>query len=525
MEKSFQEIDIEKAINQSSFLFKYDTGLGKSYVLSGCLAHLRYFNECWKALVLTSSIGIMNLNGEIQKFVAQYDPSRTLVISSITELKDRLVFSNDDWDIIICGYSTFKSINDAYKKALNIKTKNKFCIPLKEWFGNYHGLLLADECHLIGSPSSDKAKNFFNSLPYFDYRYLFSATPWDKKEKAYPILKALDESLVKGLSYTEWLSTFCELGTKFSPYAPNIDTWDIGKWTRLQNILADTYIAVREKSLLNLPPAIDMDLITVDMSPIHREIYELFSNINAKIIAQDKSKDQSLVDKLINTFQILQLVVDNPYLIKNNEKIRNRMEEFELYDDVAKLDQLVAKFDYTRDFTKLKCLDNILQYECDEMENKVLVFYYHPLTLNELRKKYSNAYIISREVPEDERFQIIEKFKKDPKEKVLIASIMIANTSFTLTECKAEIFYERQWSGIIHEQAKGRIHRIGSTEEVRYYNLCFNNSIDNIQLETLKTKGDTMIGLGKKTHLTSDEWRLIFGGSIDDQNTFLQKLS
>jgi hypothetical protein len=34
-----------------------------------------------------------------------------------------------------------------------------------------------------------------------------------------------------------------------------------------------------------------------------------------------------------------------------------------------------------------------------------------------------------------------------------------------------------------------------------------------------------MKGLGKKTHLTSDEWRLIFGGSIDDQNTFLQKLS
>ena len=126
MEKSFQEIDIEKAINQSSFLFKYDTGLGKSYVLSGCLAHLRYFNECWKALVLTSSIGIMNLNGEIQKFVAQYDPSRTLVISSITELKDRLVFSNDNWDIIICGYSTFKSINDAYKKALNDLLKISF---------------------------------------------------------------------------------------------------------------------------------------------------------------------------------------------------------------------------------------------------------------------------------------------------------------------------------------------------------------------------------------------------------------
>ena len=151
------------------------------------------------------------------------------------------------------------------------------------------------------------------------------------------------------------------------------------------------------------------------------------------------------------------------------------MEEFELYDDVAKLDQLVAKFDYIRDFTKLKCLDNILQYECDEMENKVLVFYYHPLTLNELRKKYPNAYIISREVPEDERFQIIEKFKKDPKEKVLIASIMM-KYSFTLTECKAK-FSMKKWSGIFMSN-KRRI-SYWFTEEV-YIIIGFNNFNYNI---------------------------------------------
>ena len=61
MGKSFQEVDIERAINQSSFLFKYDTGCGKSYMMSGCLAHLRDLGECNKALILTSSIGIMNL--------------------------------------------------------------------------------------------------------------------------------------------------------------------------------------------------------------------------------------------------------------------------------------------------------------------------------------------------------------------------------------------------------------------------------------------------------------------------------
>ena len=249
MGKSFQEIDLERAINQSSFLFKYDTGCGKSYMLAGCLAHLRDLGECNKALILTSSIGILNLANELKKFIANYDPSRTISISSVTELKKNRLIFNDDWDIIICTYSAFASINNAYKSALKIKAANKFCIPLKEWFGDKKGLLLADECHLIGLVNSGKCKNYLNSLKYYEYRYLFSATPSDKKEKMYPILKTLDESLVKGLNYSEWLSTFCEIGTKYSPWAPDLTTWDMGKWARLQNILADKYMAVREKTL------------------------------------------------------------------------------------------------------------------------------------------------------------------------------------------------------------------------------------------------------------------------------------
>lgn len=521
-EKSFQEIDLVRSFNQTSFLFKYDTGMGKSYMLSGDLAHLRFYNECYKAVILTSSIGIMNLAKEIKGFISEYDPSRTLTIASITELKNRLVF-NKDWDIIICGYDTFSRINKEYKKALKIKKKSGFYIPLDEWFEGKKGLLFADECHLIGSPTSEKGKTYLDALSHFYYRYLFSATPFDKKEKAYPILRSLDNALVKGLPYKEWLGTYCEIGTKYSPWAPNLDTWDIGKWTRLQNLLADKYMSVREKSLLNLPPAIDMDLITVDMSPVHREIYEIFANLNAKLMSRDDS-GKSLVDKMMNTFQILQLVVDNPNLILNNKNLEEKMAKFELYDDLLKLQDIVTRFDYGRDFSKIACLNNIIEYECKEMGNKILVFYYHPKTLEELKKLYPDAAIISRETPDSERLKIVEQFKHDDN-KIMIASIMIANTSFTLTECKAEVFYERQWSGIVHEQAKGRIYRYGTTTEVRYYNMCFNNSIDNIQLETLKTKGEVMKGIGKKTHFTGDEWRLIFGGNIEDQTEFLQKIS
>lgn len=519
----WQADDIQRAINQTSMLFKWSTGTGKSYALSGTLEALRSIGEVKKAIVLTSSIGIMNLASELEKFMKSFDRSRCLVVPSVTSLKDRAIFSNDDYDIIILGYDTFKSINDYYDKTVNNRTKKvaykKSSLPLDKWYGDYAGIVFMDECHLLGNHGSHRADTISMNIKFWKYRYLFSATPADKEEKFYFTLRILDNALVKGMPYTDWLSTYCELGTKFSRYAPNKSTWNYGKWNALMSKLSGAYIAVRDKSLLNLPSAVDVPLISIDMSPQQRAIYESFSNINLELIrSQVDNEGKDTVRALIGAFQTLQMAVDNPEAIKDSV-VMKKLETIET-PAVETFRSALAKFDYKKHFTKLDALANIIDYECNELGNKILVFYFHPKTLDILRELYPKAYSISAQQTDEERFDTISKFKRS-SEKVLFASILIANTSFTLTECKAEVFYERCWSGVVYEQARGRIHRIGQTDEVRYYNICYNNSIDNLQLVNLQTKGQVIESIGKRDILSQSDWQTIFNGSADSMKSLL----
>lgn len=525
----FQRDDVNKAINQTSLLFKWATGTGKSWALSAVLAYLRLIGEVNRAVIITSSIGILNLNAELKKFIPNYDESRTLVIASVTDLKDRAVF-NDNYDIIICGYDTFRSLNDYYDKIKNKRTKKvkyrNSSLPLKEWYGDKNGIVFFDECHLSGTHGSMRSDAILMNLKFWKYRYLFSATPADKEEKFYTTLRIMDNALVKGLAYHDWLMQYCELGTRFSAYAPNKSTWNWGKWNALQNTLGETYIVSRDKSLLNLPDAIDVPLIMIDMSPEQRACYEAFSNITLDYIKKKSAESgNGIIHELTNSFQILQMAVDNPESIIGSP-VMDTIRRLDVSSQLIKsFEDALKKFSYKKHYRKLEALDEILDYEIKEMDNKVLVFYYHPKTLEYLKERYPDAMVLSSDIEENERFKIVENFKKDKDCKILIASIMIANTSFTLTECKAAIFYERYWSGIIYEQARGRIHRIGQDKEVRYYNMCYNDCIDSLQLEALRTKGACIENIGKVSSLSKDEWRLLFGGTAEELNGFLQKIA
>lgn len=525
----FQRDDVNKAINQTSLLFKWATGTGKSWALSAVLAYLRSIGEVNRAVIITSSIGILNLNAELKKFIPNYDESRTLVIASVTDLKDRAVF-NDNYDIIICGYDTFRSLNDYYDKIKNKRTKKvkyrNSSLPLKEWYGDKNGIVFFDECHLSGTYGSMRSDAILMNLKFWKYRYLFSATPADKEEKFYTTLRIMDNALVKGLAYHDWLMQYCELGTRFSAYAPNKSTWNWGKWNALQNTLGETYIVSRDKSLLNLPDAIDVPLIMIDMSPEQRACYEAFSNITLDYIKKKSAESgNGIIHELTNSFQILQMAVDNPESIIGSP-VMDTIRRLDVSSQLIKsFEDALKKFSYKKHYRKLEALDEILDYEIKEMDNKVLVFYYHPKTLEYLKERYPDAMVLSSDIEENERFKIVENFKKDKDCKTLIASIMIANTSFTLTECKAAIFYERYWSGIIYEQARGRIHRIGQDKEVRYYNMCYNDCIDSLQLEALRTKGACIENIGKVSSLSKDEWRLLFGGTAEELNGFLQKIA
>lgn len=514
--KDFQLTDILFALNRNRTLFFHKTGMGKSYSLAALLTHLRYYGECYKAIILTSNIGVLNLPYELKKFIKNYDESKTLVISSITKLKDRLIFDKD-YDIIICNYDTFRAVSDAYDKVINKRTKKvayrKSPLPLKNWFGNKKGLLFLDECHHIGTHSSLRTKNIDMNLQYFEYRYPMSATPADTEEKMYMILKTLDKALVNGENFLGWVSQYAELGNRFSQYAVNKETWDQKKWAELNDLLYKNYAVKREKSLLNLPPAINMPIINLDMSEKHREIYKAFTY---EVVNEAKNRNNNnsagLIENMTNLFTYLQLAVDNPLLLKNSKK-------FSLFP--KKLQDLINSFNYEKDFTKLQALDAIVEEECNERKKKIIIFYFHPITLECLKNHFKKGYhVISAEIPIDQRFDLVKKFEKS-QDYILLASINVLNSSITITEAKAEVFIERTWVYKDDEQARGRIDRPGQTEETRYYDMCYNNSIDNLQILALQTKGKCVANLVKKNNLSSDEWKILVGGTTKEYNTLL----
>lgn len=528
----FQKQDIERALNQNRFLFMWATGTGKTYAMASLEEMLKYYDKTKKCIILTSSVGVLNLAQELQNLIVDYDPSRTLVVKSITKLKNRFVFDDDSYDILLCKYDCFKAICDAYDKREHKREKKvkytKTSLPLDKWYGDKAGLIFFDECHYLGNPSSQRTKCVLMNLKFWEYRYLFSATPLDKKDKAYSILKILDNSLVNGLSHQDWLSTYCQLGvhigSRFLPYTPNMDTWDTKKWFELQDILFDSYAVRRDKDLLGLPNAIDMPLLKVEMSEKHRKIYETFCSIVADYTKLKNDKEhKGLVKEFYAQFQILMASIENPEILKTSRSLKSMLD---IGIDRVKYEQFVSyikDFKYTKDFSKLEVLDDIIEDECIENENKILVYFYHPKTGEFLKERYPNESFLTSDLSDDERFKVIEKFKKS-KNKVLFAAITIADTSFTLNEAKAIVYFERTWSHIVYEQSRGRIHRIGQDKEVRYYNLCYENSFDFLQLKALETKGACVESLIKKNMFTSNEWRTLFGGEITKLDMFLSKI-
>ena len=84
-----------------------------------------------------------------------------------------------------------------------------------------------------------------------------------------------------------------------------------------------------------------------------------------------------------------------------------------------------------------------------------------------------------------------------------------------MNEAKASVYFERTHEYITYEQSRGRNYRIGQTEEVRYYNLVYNNSIDYLMILNLEKKGKVVENLIKKNVLSQEEWKSVFNADAD----------
>jgi ERCC4-related helicase len=200
----------------------------------------------------------------------------------------------------------------------------------------------------------------------------------------------------------------------------------------------------------------------------------------------------------MNTFPYLQMALDNPEMLKLHADKLN-----------PQLLNMVDKFKW-KHHKKLEVLLDICLDHVKERNEKGIIWIYHPDTAKRLAKELEdfNPLVIIGET--ENREEIIAKFKKDPKHKILIASIPILNTSVTLIESKWQVYFERVYAYNQFKQSIKRISRIGQDKETNTYILIFSRTIDVMLDLNLETKDVINNKILSKDFLSKDEWRRIF---------------
>lgn len=518
--ENYQSEDLSRALTRNRFLFNWEMGLGKSYALAALIENLRFYKLINKCIIFSTGVGVFNLKSELCKFGKNIKEEEIFVINSITDLKDRDLFNPEKYPytILIMTYDTFKGINNYYyDQAKGTKSNprpsektdyTKSYVPIREWLEGFHGAIFLDECHSLANPKSRRSSIMDMNLMYFKYRYEFTGTLADKYEKLYEPLKILDRALVNGKSYNDWLKDYNELGNKFSSYAVNPDKWNMEKIGELNYMLLKDYAAKRKMvECLDLPLDYEVPTINVDMSPKHRKIYEDFVKQELELAKQRKLAGEATVkDSIMNMFGIFQLACENVECIRDTPSFEKFPEE---------LQSLINSYDWFKDNSKVPVIEAVLDERVGEEGQRGIVWYYHPKTkdnLVKLLKKY-NPVVIEAGMGPEKMTEAINGFKDNDKHKIIIASINIMNTSVTLTQCKWNLYVERTFNFTIYSQSRGRIFRPGQTEVCRTYMMCYNNSIDNLQLQNLQQKGAVLDSLLNKNIVDQRMWRMIFNAT------------
>ena len=528
--EDFQLQDIMRGLCQNRFLFHHEMGLGKSYILTALIEHKRFYGDIYKCLIFSSSIGTRNVKNELLKFGKNMKDEDILTVTSISELKyeDRDLFNSAKYPqtIIIMSYDALKSVSNYYydqkyatesdKHPSSGKAYLKNPIPIEEWLEGKPGGLFLDENHYISIPGSRRTKIMNFIIPFFEQRFEFTGTLADKYEKLYEPLKILDPALTEGMDYQTWTEKYNELGNRYSKWAINPNKWRLDLLEDLNKTMMKNYCAKRKMAeCLDLPLNYEVPVMYMEMSPLQRRIYERFSNFTA----QEQSKianegGRSFSERMTNLFQYLQQAVDNPTCLLTGNK-------FEFFP--TDLQEDIKKFDYNKDSAKVKYVDDIIEERTEEFEEKGIIWYFHPQTMEALKERYKkyNPTVVSADVPMEERVPLVNSFLKDPKAKILIASINVMNTSLTCTECKYEVYLEKTYNFTVYTQAKGRIYRPSQNDITRSYSLRYKDSIDNLQELNLKTKGETLNSLFNQKYISEGIWKKLFSLSNSENSSFL----
>jgi len=215
----------------------------------------------------------------------------------------------------------------------------------------------------------------------------------------------------------------------------------------------------KEEVLKDLPPKTIKNFY-VDMTPSQEELY---INYYMRVKHEVKEMTQTQEEWNNNRFQILKHILrlrqiaTHPEMFIKDEKIGS-----------GKLDSLLE-----------------LLEEITSEGHKIIVFSQFSTMLEIVKKELNiremNGLIIDGSTRNRE--QILNKFKGEEEQKILLMTLKVGGVGLNLTEADYVIILDPWWNPAVEMQAIDRTHRIGQTRPVMVYRMISTSTIEEKVLE------------------------------------------
>ncbi len=470
----YQKVGVKWLLQRSRAYLADDAGLGKTIQCIAVISQLYKENKIDSAFIVVRNGLTYNWFREICTYSNEFSEKDIVVIDNKNKI--RIFNSVTDKKIIIVPnhllgdvFASYKKNYDSVKKLSDLKWNKDLVDIKKEWNKNSIALII-DEAHELKNTKAVRTKAIISHKDMFEYRYLLSATPAiNRFEDWWSGLHILDKSI---LSYSEnafkiYISN--DIGNKFSLYS--IITYNQQRINEVKDKIS-TYVLKRVKK--DLPEVRTKQIIKpiyLAMTYKQQDLYDSF--IRNEVIRLKKEYDIITRNLILQKFPYLIQIIDNPELLLG--KVQNPDVEYKL-----------LKWKFEED-TRLIYLKNALEDYIENLQEKVIVFDNHPLTLNklsELFKKY-NPLLLHGQLNESslQRQEKIDLFNdKNSKYKLFLISTQVGGAGLNLHHaCRRIIFYTLPYDATLTRQAQDRVYRITSEFDSIVEMLVIDNSIDTIR--------------------------------------------
>jgi SNF2 family DNA or RNA helicase len=291
--------------------------------------------------------------------------------------------------------------------------------------------------------------------------YLLSGTPFSKTVIGlWSQFFLLDEGWLLGWNVTEFRRRFfIEKVTKWAT------DWILhpDREQLLFRVLHHRSLRYKADECEDLPQELTRT-IEIQASPQQEEFFDELDSMKQELLAQDLS-----VGHLDNNLRLLSCGV------------RMCGDSYAVFTPNPKLDAL------------LDLLDEI----DDVMGEEQVIVVHHSVVLTDIllsamKERKIKAVAVNGTMSAKEKDASIAKFVSS-KARVLVANSTAAYGLNLQGNCRIMIFFEHHEDMLVREQIKKRIHRIGQTRKVYYYDLVLNIGKDDKALATLTTRRNRLV--------------------------------